>query len=82
MTEQTKTKEPEPIHGWLCGPRIYEYKGVEFEVHSYCGPCPLRKDGSPKVRIPKTFWPLYEEFDKLSKEEKKKYHLGGGCQRF
>lgn len=82
MTEQTKTQESEPIHGWICGPRIYEYKGVEFEVHAWCGPCPLKKNGDPKIRIPKSFWTLWEEFSKLPKDEQEKFRLGGGCVRF
>ena len=79
---EKKTKESGEIHGWLCGPRIYKYKGVEFEIHSWCGPCPLKKDGSPKVRIPKSFWDLFEEFDKMPKKEQEKFRAGGGCVRF
>ena len=62
---------------FLDGPKIYEYEAVLFEV-GYSGPCPLTKDGTPKKRIPGSFWELFERFDKLSDKQKEDYRVGGG----
>ena len=67
------------IHGWLCGPRLYNYDGWFFEF-GYCGPWPLRKDGEPCKRAGRVF---YKMFDRFSKEKnKEKFRVGGGCVRF
>ena len=39
----------------ICGPQIYGYEGWTFELHAWCGPWPLRKDGHPK-------WITHAEF--------------------
>ena len=67
------------IVGFICGPHEYVFEGVHFEIHSYCGPWPLKKDGDPKARAGKKFFDLYDRFRALSKEEQEKCHLGGGC---
>jgi hypothetical protein len=67
--------------GFLCSSPVYEYGGFTFEVHSYCGPNPLRKDGELMVRIPKRFWDVWEQFRVLSKDEKDAAMVvWGGCQ--
>jgi len=68
--------------GFLCGPRIYKYDGWDFEIHSFCGPWPLKKNGDPCKRAGRIFYKMWERFDKLSEEEKVKYCLGGGCIAF
>lgn len=38
-----------------------------FELHNYCGPIVLRKDGEPKARQPGSrspFWPAFEAWSK------------------
>lgn len=38
-----------------------------FEMHHYCGPIVLRKDGQPKTQQPgnrSPFWPAYEAWRK------------------
>jgi hypothetical protein len=67
------------IQGFICGPRLYEYKGWFFEVHPSYGPWPLTKDGEPRKRAGDVFYSVYTEFDKLSQEEKLQYRVGGGC---
>lgn len=62
---------------FLDGPKVYEYEGVSFEV-GYPGPYPLTKDGTPKTRIPGSFWELFKRFDKLSDNGKAEYRVGGG----
>lgn len=59
---------------------IYEYRGLVFEFHSYCGPHPLRKDGELTKRFPgpkSRFWPVFEDWMKLSKAEKQKTRWSG-----
>ena len=68
--------------GFICGPRIYKYKGWFFEVHSYCGPWPLKKDGELRKRAGRVFWKVWASFDKLSKEDQEKHREGGGCLAF
>ena len=66
-------------NGFICGPSLYEYKGWFFEIHSYCGPWPLRKDGELRERAGKKFWAMIDEFNNLS--DKEIYSAGGigGC---
>ena len=67
--------------GYFCGPSVYEWGGFTFEVHSYFGPWPLRKDGEPRVYAPKGFWDVWEKFDALSREEKDAAMVHqGGCR--
>jgi len=68
------------IHGHICGPRLYEYKGWFFEHHSYCGPWPLRKDGELFKRAGDKFWDMIKEFEALSNREE--HRVGGGCISF
>lgn len=70
------------VVGWVCGPRIYEYKGWLFEWHSHCGPWPLKKDGEPRKRAGRVFYDVFGEFYALSEDEQKKHRVGGGCQQF
>ena len=67
------------MQGFLCGPRLYEYEGWFFEVNACSGPWPLKKDGELRARAGNVFYTMYEKFSKLSKEEKLKYRVGGGC---
>ena len=72
----------EEVHGFICGPRIYEFGGWLFEVNACCGPWPLKKNGDPRERAGMVFWKIFEKFDKLSKEDKRKHRVGGGCISF
>jgi hypothetical protein len=65
----------------ICSSSQYRYKGWYFEIHNYCGPHPLKKDGNPKALVGKKFYEMYDEFSKLSKSKQKKYMVHqGGCQ--
>jgi len=65
----------------ICGPSIYKYKGWLFEIHSFCGPWPLKKNGDPKERAGRIFWKLMDEFH--AEKNQKKYMLEkGGCRAF
>lgn len=65
------------VTGYLCGPRVYKYKGVVFEVNAYSGPWPLKKDGNPRARAGNRFYDLYAEWDGLP--DKESHRIGGGC---
>ena len=49
---------------FICMPKLYKYEGWLFEVHSYCGPWPLKKDLSPRERAGRKFFKMYERFKK------------------
>lgn len=60
---------------FVCGPAVYRFEGVLFEVHSYCGPWPLRQDGEPRRRAGRRFWRLWDRFQALSPEERERCRL-------
>lgn len=68
--------------GWVCGPRMYEYKGWLFEHNPYLGAWPLKKDLEPRKRAGRVFWELFSEFNQLPKKEQEKLRVGGGCRQF
>ena len=70
------------IQGIICGPKLYKYGGWFFEISSSNGPWPLKKNSDPRKRAGDIFYLMYEKFDKLSKKEKLKYRVGGGCILF
>ncbi len=60
--------------GVICGFHpVYDYAGFLFEMHRYHGPISLRRDHEPRERIPVGFWGAWEEFDKLTSDEKERY---------
>lgn len=65
----------------VCSPSVYFYHGWKFEIHSYSGPCPLKANDEPYTNIPSKFWNIWENFDRLTKQEKDKYKIyWGGCK--
>jgi len=70
------------VHGFLCGPKIYEVDGIQIERPGSGGPCPLRKDGEPKMRFSKADKAALDKFWDMSEEEKDKHRVGGGCRSF
>ena len=53
---------------------FYHFEGVLFEVHRYAGPILLNDNGEPSKRVMgPSFFKMWERFNKLSEEEKKKY---------
>ncbi len=58
------------------GGPLYDFGGHLFEMHSYFGPIPLRRDNhDPKAKIPADFWLAWERFEKLSKQEQDKFRF-------
>lgn len=68
------------MKGFICGPRLYRYEGWFFEVHSWCGPHPLKKDGELRKRVGRRFWAVWNRFAALSDKQKARYRIGGGCR--
>ena len=69
-------------NGYLClGGNVYCFQGWTFEVHDYCGPWPLNKDGSPRKTAPgRVFWKMWDAFEALSDEEREACLVErGGC---
>jgi len=57
----------------FCGPKLYKFNDWFFEWHSYCGPCPLKKNGETRKRAGRKFWKVVDEFQKLSDKQKEEY---------
>lgn len=70
--------------GIMCSSSQYEYKGIRFEWHHYCGPMPIDAEGEPTDEVPTNEWyDLAVECDSLPEEEKSKYRTyQGGCKTF
>jgi hypothetical protein len=71
--------------GITCSSNQYTYKGVTFEIHAFCGPCPLDENGDPegggRLLEDNPFWEVWESFEKeVDKEQFKVY--AGGCKQF
>ena len=66
-------------HGWLCGPRLYEYDGWFFEF-GYCGPWPLCKDGEPYKRAGAVFYKMIDRWH--AEPDPQAFRVGGGCRQF
>lgn len=65
--------------GFICGPRVYDIDGIYIEFPGGSGPCPLRKDGEPKVRFSKADDAALDKFWAMSEEERETHRAGGGC---
>jgi len=57
-------------YGIMTVPNVYQYKGFTFESHFYLGPLKLKKNFDPASRMGRKFFKVYEEWDKLTEEEK------------
>ena len=56
---------------------VYRYKGFTFEMHRYCGPTKINKDGEPSKTCGRKFWKVFDEWNKLSAEEKEATQIEG-----
>jgi len=68
--------------GFVCGPRLYQFKGWFFEWSACSGPWPLKINGDPRARAGRKFYAMCAEFNQLSEANKKLNRVGGGCQSF
>jgi len=54
----------------------YRYKQFTFEMYSYFGPSKLKKDGElAKHSVGRVFYKVWQEWNKLSREEKEKTRI-------
>ena len=60
---------------------IYRFKGYTFEFHNYLSPVLCRKDMEPHKVQPVSpkhkFWPVLEEWQKLTKKQKEETRIYG-----
>lgn len=61
--------------GFITLADVYKYKGFTFEFHHYLGPVKLRKDGEPAKRQGRKFYKIVDEWEKLSKVERRKTQI-------
>ena len=59
--------------GCMTVANIYRYKGFYFEMHYFCGPIKLKKDGEPAKRTGRTFWKSFTEWHSLSPAKQRKF---------
>lgn len=69
------------IHGFICGPKIYRYRGVQWE-QSMGGFGFHKKDGELYVNVPKRCWAVYDAWRKLAPSKQARCRIGGGCREF
>lgn len=61
------------VNGCVTCGNIYHYKGFHFDMHYYCGPIKLNKDGEMAKRTGRKFWKAFIEWQSLSKKEQQKF---------
>jgi hypothetical protein len=66
------------MRGFMCGPKLYEYKGVKFEFTQSHGPHPIDSQGDPLEDITDDFYKLAEEW--FASDNREEYRIGGGCE--
>jgi hypothetical protein len=65
------------LYGIMNVPNVYQYKLFMFEAHPYLGPIKLKSDCNPASRMGRKFFKVYDEWDKLTPEEKRKTQING-----
>jgi len=65
------------IDGIMTLANIYQFKGFTFESHRYLGPQRLKKNFDPASRMGRKFFQVYDEWNKLTPEEKLKTQIRG-----
>jgi hypothetical protein len=65
----------------ICGPKEYEFNGINFEF-GFCGPWRLKKDGELYKKQGSGWMDKIHTFLHLKPEEQEKYRVGRGCQTF
>lgn len=68
------------MSGFMCGPRMYEYKGWTIEMGLGAFGV-VKPSGEPYQRLPKAAREALYEFLDLPEDEQRQYRVGGGCQR-
>mgnify|MGYP006891257536 CR=1 FL=1 len=71
------TDENNKVNGIMTLANIYQFKGFTFESHRYLGPQRLKKNFDPASRMGRKFFQVYDEWNKLTPEEKLKTQIRG-----
>ena len=64
------TDENNRVNGIMTVANVYQYKGFTFEFHSLFGPVKVNKNHEPSARMGRKFYKAFDEWVKLSAEEK------------
>lgn len=64
-------------HTILTIANIYSYGGFLFEMHFFCGPQKLNKNGEPASRMGRKFFKAFSEWNKLTKKQQEKTRISG-----
>jgi hypothetical protein len=56
---------------------VYSYKGFLFEMHHFCGPTRLKRNGEHHKYFGPRFWKVFEEWFKLTDKQKAKTFISG-----
>ncbi len=64
------TDENNRVNGIMTVSNIYEFGGFTFEFSNFLGPLKLNKDLTPSACMGRKFYKAFEEWNKLTKEEK------------
>ena len=65
------------INGIMTVASIYEFGGFTFEFSNFLGPLKLNKDLMPSAAMGRKFFKAFDEWAKLTKEEKAKTLIFG-----
>lgn len=57
--------------------KLYRFQGWKFEVNTQGMPWPVCANGELKQRAGKKFYAMYEQFEKLTDQEKKHLQISG-----
>jgi hypothetical protein len=63
------------IYGIMTVLDVYQYKLFMFKVDPYLGPIKLKSDCNEASRMGRKFYKVYDEWNKLTPEEKRKTQI-------
>lgn len=58
------------VNGIMTVANVYEFKGFTFEYSDFLGPLKVNKNFEPAAAMGRKFYKAFEEWNKLTKEEK------------
>jgi hypothetical protein len=58
------------VNGIMTVANVYEFKGFTFEYHTLFGPVKVNKDFNPSACMGRKFFKAFDEWAKLSDEQK------------
>ena len=64
------TDENNRVNGIMTVANVYKFKGFTFEFSNFLGPLKVNKNFEPAAAMGRKFYKTFEEWNKLTKEEK------------